>query len=256
MSGESMLENHGLLDALHAFQQAPEQASEQALIQALQAAQFLLVTKEFDAEDVQTGMRQLSMLSGAEGETFLFGFSDQDSLTRWSHGRMAGAETMLLPFSEVTALVLEQGFSGFVINPGTEQQYIFPDRILAAYSGRGLSVTLPEHAQVVLGTPRQFPEALGAAVRRAVQPIPEVQRLWLLLKMLRQSGEKSILIVVERRGGDYQQICQLIGHAASGHLPSSMSVELLEADSTLGQTALARKELRPFFDRTQQDASS
>lgn len=253
------VENPALLRAMEAFRNGPAPETERAFAEALKQSHLLmLLERPLELENVNEAGQgtmaegaeiQIPVLSSSDGSLFLFGFTDWEALRTWRKRSLAEVSTLVVTFDELAAMVLEPvgNYAGLVVNPAT-WQHVIPAKLVAAYSGRAMPTLLEERTEILLGAPSEVPEGMLEAVVMAVEPVPQVKRLWLLLKHEKKSRERSFLILIDQEDGAYRQICDLIGRTASAFVPPGMFVELLPADGGLGAEILSKQSnLEPFY---------
>ncbi len=248
------LENQELDAAIAAFRAAPSPQAEQRLCDALGGAALLLPLRCPPSEGEAGLCLEPALLGGAGGGPFLIGFTEEAACLRFLSASAAALPTIALSFPQLTELILhpQAPYRGILINPGEARQHLLSREALAAYCGSALPVTLAEQTQLMLGRPSEFPQALGAALSAVAQTLPAVARLWLLLKLDCSTNARSFLILLDQRGGDLRQICDVLGQAAAAALPAGAAVEFLPHTTALAETALRQQpDLQPFYARAQ-----
>lgn len=252
------VENPGLVRAMENYSAAGDSAAENALLAAIQAANYLVVLdKPLEIEDVDgtgTGTVKkgtvigIRMIEDAQGNRYNFAFTDWTELTKWSGKPASETQTLVMPFSDVAAMVLNERAScaGIIINPRSHNQFV--SRELVAHMAGGLAeYTVKKDTKVMLGVPANYPHDMAEAMKKAVEPLPQVDKLYLLL-MRKEDGEESFLIIVEGPG-DVRGAFASIGNAARPHLPKGMPLDIVPASERFGQSAVQNQ--KPFYTRGQ-----
>lgn len=255
------VENPELVKAIEDYQQAPSTGTEDALLKALPAANYLVVLdKPLNLENVDENGRGIlkekqqigiPILESTEGNFFCFGFTDWQELVKWSQKPPAETATLITPFSDMAAMVLDErtNYAGFVINPASHNQ-VLTKQVVAALAGKpapsaGQAYTVKKDTRVMLGTPKEYPEKMVEAISAAAKPLKLIKRLYLLL-MCKEDGEQSFLLVVEGKG-DVRTTFDTLGRAAGALLPQGMFLDIVPAGERFGQDAIRNQT--PFYKR-------
>ena len=170
--------NPKLVKAMEAFQTKQTPQNEQAMLEQLKAAHYLMVFEGTvhpntpDAEGKMTLQKNsklsFPMLSGRHGERLHFAFTDWPALNKMNNS--PGQQTLIVQFDDLSYMVLDgkQDSAGVVINPGLHNLFIDRQR-LAFMSGRANPQIVKKDTQVRLGEPANYPHKLVAAATKAIR---------------------------------------------------------------------------------------
>jgi hypothetical protein len=146
----------------------------------------------------------------------------------------------------------------FVLNPGSDYGKEFTrseaGRLLAGHFGEGGETIVIDNPQdVLLGRPKQAPEALIAALGRELGALKTVQGAWLLQAQHAGENQPSWMLGVDHNG-DWRDVQGALSRAVRGDIlrgrfldAVSINESSLEADLRAGIPLIDRK--RGFFSK-------
>jgi hypothetical protein len=185
------------------------------------------------------------MISDSANRSFFPVFTDWEELRKWRD--TPGQQTLIVTFDDLSAMILEgSGNSGgLVINPYGQNILLDNERV-AVLKGRSVSqlYTVEQETKVLLGEPKEYPQALAEAVKRYLKTVREVKKAHLMLMV--KDKEQSFLIVVDF-SGDRKKVFDGIATAASPHLKPGQLIDMVLASDRFGQDAIRDKN--PFYTR-------
>lgn len=205
----------------------------------------LAPAKEGECEDVV----QFQLISSQDGRTFLPAFTDWAELRKLCGPK--DQKTVILTFDDYASMLAgDSRAAGFVVNPlGTP---LTLDRDFVSFLAKqkqekaGYSrQTISKNTKVLLSTPQDYPQELVDALRLAVAPVKEVDKLFLRLMTRPGQGASSYLIIV-KHSGNQDIVFKTIADAARPHL-NNLYVDMVPYESDFGRDAA--KDIDPFFCR-------
>ena len=129
----------------------------------------------------------------------------------------------------------------FVLNPGSDYGKEFTpgevQRLLAGQFDDGPQTTvIKQPEQILLGMPKQRPEALITALARELGAVTGVHGAWLMLASRAGEPEQSWMIGVDH-AGDWQDVRAAIGRAVAGDVLAGRMLDAMPLnDSSLSST--------------------
>ena len=205
----------------------------------------LAPAKEGECEDVV----QFQLIFSQDGRTFLPAFTDWAELRKLCGPK--DQKTVILTFDDYASMLAgDSRAAGFVVNPlGTP---LTLDRDFVSFLAKqkqekaGYSrQTISKNTKVLLSTPQDYPQELVDALRLAVAPVKEVDKLFLRLMTRPGQGASSYLIIV-KHSGNQDIVFKTIADAARPHL-NNLYVDMVPYESDFGRDAA--KDIDPFFCR-------
>lgn len=205
----------------------------------------LAPAKEGECEDVV----QFQLISSQDGRTFLPAFTDWAELRKLCGPK--DQKTVILTFDDYASMLAgDSRAAGFVVNPlGTP---LTLDRDFVSFLAKqkqekaGYSrQTINKNTKVLLSTPQDYPQELVDALRLALAPVKEVDKLFLRLMTRPGQGASSYLIIV-KHSGNQDIVFKTIADAARPHL-NNLYVDMVPYESDFGRDAA--KDIDPFFCR-------
>jgi len=134
--------------------------------------------------------------------------------------------------------------AGFVINPYTHNIAVHRDVIERITAGPVSQWTAEDETKVKIGLPANDPVEMKQAIAKHLKSQKSVKSAWLVL--MEKGGEFSFLIAVEFTG-DRTATFQGIASVAIPKLRQGELVDMIEADSHLGQQIM--QDYPPFYKR-------
>lgn len=248
--------NPELVHAIEAFRATPTPETEQAMVEALRPALFLVpfegdLGPRQETADGKTVLLQgatinFPLLSDPQGQPLNIAFTDWEELYRWRSE--PNQKTLVSPFTDLASLALNENSRsiGVMINPsGNAPLFINRDR-LARLTGHVNPVQTDKEEEVLTGEPAEYPLALAQAIADTAKYMREIKRVWLALMQRQHEPSQSFLVVVEFEG-DRRLLFDRIGKAAVPHLPDGKSLDMVPANTPFGQSVIANR--KPFFRR-------
>jgi hypothetical protein len=132
--------------------------------------------------------------------------------------------------------------ASFVLNPGSDYGKEFTvaeiKRLLAGQFDDGPQTTvIEEPEQILLGHPKQIPNALIAALAREFSAVPSIKGAWIMLAHRAHEAEQSWMLGVDY-DGPWPDIQQAVGRAVKGDVLDGRLLDVMkindgEVSSTL-----------------------
>lgn len=245
------LKNPVLLQALSELHKnnTPENQN-RVLDEIVMRAHFLVPIELAPAKGGETeDVVQFQLISSQDGRTFFPAFTDWTELRKLCGPK--DQKTVVLTFDDyVSMLAGDSRAAGFVVNPlGTP---LTLDRDFVSFLAKqkqekaGYSrQTISKNTKVLLSTPQDYPQEFVDALRLAVAPVKEVDKLFLRL-MTRPGQSASSYLIIVQHSGHQDTVFKLIADAARPHL-NNLHVDMVPYDSEFGRDAA--KDIEPFFCR-------
>ena len=105
----------------------------------------------------------------------------------------------------------------FVLNPGSDfgKEYL-PAEIENMLAGRiDGNVTVPAGTTVLLGHPKDRPDALIAALSSELGALKSVRGAWLLLASVEGQPEQTWMLGIDHHGDDWPEVCAAVSSATA-----------------------------------------
>ncbi|GAA0649427.1 enhanced serine sensitivity protein SseB C-terminal domain-containing protein [Brevundimonas lenta] len=113
-----------------------------------------------------------------------------------------------------------------VLNPGQMYGVVWEPDVLHALAGMPVERVVEKETQVMLGTPKEIPTELLAALKAALEPVPEVRAAWLGLAYW--PGATSTVWHLDVRAGEGQDaIRRALGSLMDGQLNGDRKLDMV-----------------------------
>lgn len=189
--------------------------------------------------------------NSSEGSYFP-AFTDWEELRKWNAAD--DMQTLISTFDDYAFMVLgeDSDSAGFVINPfGANLPFtreminsIKNQKDKMEQKGIG-EYTVEKDTKVLLGQPREYPDAMLDAVCDYFKTQRDVEKAYFLMMVKEETEESSYLLVIDYKG-DPEEILGGIADAAAPYL-NGMYLDMVPYDSEFGQNAADKTE--PFYKR-------
>lgn len=265
----NLVDNKALNEQIKNLKNRNTIASNNALINALLSARFLLPAKiscplsqvsrppeVHKAENIQSiVVRKDNIIaypsySDTSNNHYMMVFTDWDEIRRWPSFE-PDQQTVVHTFFEICKMFEEQPdmYSGFVINPYGRCLLItrktitkIRNRLLEA-AGVPIRPAKMEE-RILLANLKIFPLDLAVALRSRMRSRSDIMTAYLLLMI--QDGKQSYLAVIDG-SGNYTELYSLLHDISMPYLKGGQEIVFIPAASSLGQQAINGR--MPFYTK-------
>lgn len=253
--------NPKLINALQSFDQQPTLEKQKYLFEQLKEAKLLapIMVKMPDNvernEDKSITLQQgttllFASISNTNNESFFPVFTDWEELRKWQNNE--DQQILVVDLTYYQSLLNDsKQCNGIVINPFNEGLTINRS-MLETILANDIStlteneVSISEDTDVLIGSPKEYPQQLVDAIKKHLQTKAEVKSAY--LRLMIQNGQQSFLIVLDiNKGIDPKTIFNELGEVIKPYHVKDKFIDFIPADTSFGQEAI--KGEKPFYEK-------